>query len=93
MFRSLEKIFEEKAELNKIAQYPTNRNLKYVAIVFGIIAIVLLLIMIFGLDSFSLTVFLALRGCVGLFAILFLIFVGCYLYRVYYSFYKQKSQH
>ena len=90
MFRSLEKTYKEKTEINKIAQLPVNRKYKYIAIVFGIIAIVLLIIMIFGLDSFSLTAFIVLRGCVGLFAILFLIFVGYYLYRVYYSFYKQK---
>lgn len=91
MFRSLEKTYEEKMELNKIAQLPANRKFKYLAMAFGISTIVLLMIMILGLDSFSLIAFLVLRGCAGLLAILFMIFVGCYLYRVYYSFYKHKS--
>ena len=91
MFRSLEKVYEEKTELNKIAQLPANRKFKYLAVGFGIIAFVLSIIMIWGLDSFSFTALIVMKGCVGLFAILFLIFVGCYLYRVYYSFYKHKS--
>lgn len=90
MFRSFEKSYEEKTELKKIAQQPTNRNLKYLALLFGIIVIALLIIMILGMDSFSLTVFLVLRGCAGLCAILFIIFVALYLFRVYYIFYKQK---
>lgn len=92
MFRSLEKIYEEKEKLNKIAQLPTNKKFKYLSIAFGISALVLLIIMILGLEIFSLTVFWVLRGCVGICAILFLIFVGYYLYRVYFTYYKQKSK-
>lgn len=91
MFRSLEKTYEEKAELNKIAQSRANRKLKYVALAFAIIGIALLIIMISGLDTFSLTALMVLRGCVGLCAILFMIFVAVYLYRVYYTYFKQKS--
>lgn len=90
MFRSFEKRYEEKAALNKIAQLPTNKKFKYLAIAFGTTAVTLLIIMFLCLESFSLTTFLVLRGCVGLFAILFMIFVGCYTYRVYYIHYKQK---
>lgn len=91
MFRSLEKRYEEKAEVNKIAQSPANRKLKYAALLFGVSGIILLIIMILGLETFSLTAFLVLRGCVGLFAILFVVFVAIYWYRVYYSYFKQKS--
>ena len=93
MFRSLEKTYEEKAALNKIAQLPANRKYKYLALAFAISVIVLLIIMILVLDSISLTAFLVLRGCAGLCAILFLIFVACYVYRVYYTYYKQKANH
>ena len=92
MFRSLEMTYEEKAKLNKIAQLPAHRKFKYGAIGCGISVIILLIIMIFGLDSFSETALLVLRGCVGLFAILFMIFVGYYLYQVYYSYYKHYKQ-
>lgn len=91
MFRSLEKTYEEKAELNKIAQLPANRKLKYMALAFAVCGIALFIIMICGLDSFSLTAFLVLRGCAGLCGILFIIFVACYLYRVNYTYQKQKS--
>lgn len=93
MFRSIQKQYEEKATLHKIAQTPANRNLKYIALAFAVIGIALLIVLISGLDSFSLTAFLVLRGCVGLCAILFLIFVACYLYRVYYTYYHTKSKH
>ena len=91
MFRSFEKISKEKAERDKIAQLPANRRLKYIAWAFGICVIILLLLMIIWLDTFSVNVFLVLRGCTGLCAILFMIFVAIYLYRIHYIYFKQKS--
>ena len=93
MFRSLEKTYEEKAELNKIAQLRANRKYKYLSMAFGMGAFALLIIMIAGLDSFSSAALWAMGGCTGFMTILFLIFVGWYLYRVNYSYNKQKSQH
>ena len=93
MFRSLEKTYEEKEELNKIARLRENRIYKYLALAFATAMIALLIIMLSGLDTFSLTTFLVLRGCVGLCAILFLVFVACYLLRVYGTYYKQKANH
>lgn len=92
MFRHLRNTYVEKAALDKIAASQANRILKYIALAFALIAIVLLMIMIIWLDSFSLTTILVLRGCVGLCAIIFIIFVAIYLYRVNYSYHKQKSK-
>lgn len=90
MFRSLAKTYEEKAELNKIAKLPVNRKLKNISLAFALCGIALLITMIVGLESFSTRTLLVLRGCVGLFAILFIIGVGFYLYRVNYAYIKQK---
>lgn len=92
MFRSKEDICKEKEEKEKIAKHPANQKLKYSAIGFAISGIAILIILILGLDLFSLTTFLILRGWVGICAILFIILVACYLYRVNYNYYKQKNK-
>lgn len=92
MFRSAEDIYKETEEKRKIAQLPVNRRLKYISWFFGIAVIAILITLIIGIDSFSLTALLILRGCAGLCAILFLISVACYLYRINYTYYKQKSK-
>ena len=61
MFRHLRNTYVEKAALDKIAASPANRILKYIALAFALIAIVLLMIMIIWLDSFSLTTIFSLK--------------------------------
>lgn len=57
-------------------------RLKYAAIASIAIAIILLLINAFGLVGTSTTVLLLLRGCAGLFAIIFVVLVTILVYRV-----------
>ena len=90
MFRQLERIHKEKEELNKIAQLPANRKLKYLALFFISIGIALLIIMIIWFDDFSREAFLAMRGCAGLFAILFAIIVAIYIFRINSAYHKQR---
>lgn len=81
-----------KAELNRIARLPENRRFKYFAMAFGLSMIILLLITVLGLDSFSITTILILRGITGICAILFIIFVTVFLYRVYKAFFNHKNR-
>ena len=82
MFRKLERIHKEKEELNKIAQLPANRKLKYLALFLISIGIALLIIMIIWYDELSREALLVMRGCAGLFAIFFAIIVAIYLFRI-----------
>ena len=69
MFHRLEKINQEKEELDKIAQLPANRKLKYLAFFFIFVGVILLLIMIIRYENLSLEALLTMRGCAGLSAI------------------------
>lgn len=74
--------FEKKeAHRRELEKYP-NLRLKYAAIASIAIAIILLLINAFGLVGTSTTVLLLLRGCAGLFAIIFVVLVTILVYRV-----------
>lgn len=68
-------------ELEKYYNEKPNLRLKYAAIASIAIAIILLLINAFGLVGTSTTVLL-LRGCAGLFAIIFVVLVTILVYRV-----------
>ena len=74
---------QDKEVFDRIAQMPANRKYKYIALVFAIIGIILLIITIVGIDSFSLKTILFLRGSAAICAVFFIIFVAIYLYRVY----------
>lgn len=78
--------YHDNGEFKRISQLPANRKYRNIALAFGIAGIIILLVAIIGLNSFSLTAILFLRGCAGLCAILFIIFVAIYLYRVYKKF-------
>lgn len=69
-------------ELEKYYNEKPNLRLKYAAIASIAIAIILLLINAFGLVGTSTTVLLLLRGCAGLFAIIFVVLVAILVYRV-----------
>ena len=90
MFRRLEKINQEKEELDKIAQLPANRKLKYLAFFFIFIGITLLLIMIIWYENLSLEALLTMRGCAGLSAIFFVIIVTIYLFRINSAHHEQR---
>ena len=88
--RQLVNINKEKEELNKIAQLPANRKLKYLALFLISIGIALFIIMIIWFDELSRETFLLMRGFAGLFAIFFAIIVTIYLYRINTTYHKQK---
>lgn len=69
-------------ELEKYYNEKPNLRLKYAAIASIAIAIILLLINAFGLVGTSTTMLLLLRGCAGLFAIIFVVLVTILVYRV-----------
>ena len=82
----------DKAEFDRIGQMPSNRIYKYLALAFTIAGIILMLIAIIGIDSFSLKAILILRGCAGVCAVFFIIFVAIYLYRVYKTLFNQNPK-
>ena len=93
MFRPLEDIYKEKEDKEKIAQLSSNKKLKYLAIGTGVVTIAILIVILACYDILSLVMMLVLRGCVGLCAIIFVIIIAIYCYRlnVTYSNEKYKS--
>lgn len=70
----------------------TNLRLKYAALISIGISIILLLIMALGFVDFdNSAALLFMRGCAGLFAIIFVVLVGILVYRVNTSFFKDKA--
>ena len=90
MFRSIEDIYKEKEEKEKIAQLPSIRKLKYLALFFISIGIALILTNLIWLETFSLTVILVLRGCTGICAIIFLIIVAIYMHKIHTIYNEQR---
>lgn len=90
MFRRFEEIYKEQEEKEKIAQLSSNVKLKYFALSFISVSIVLLLIIVIWFDTLSPTVFHVLRGCAGLGAILFILVLAIYFYRINSIHNKQK---
>ena len=90
MFRSLEDIYKEKQDKERIAQQPSIKKLKYLALFFISIGIALILTNIIWLETFSTTVILVLRGCAGICAIIFLIIVGIYMHKINTIYHEQR---
>ena len=82
MANYFEKKEAHRRELEKYYNEKPNLRLKYAAIASIAIAIILLFINAFGLNRTSTTVLLLLRGCAGLFAIIFVVLVTILVYRV-----------
>lgn len=83
---------------NDFARYyatTANKCLKYVALGVIFIAIILMLVMIFFLDSLSRETLLFMRGCAGLCGIIFFIFCTILIYRVNSAYWqhRNKSEH
>ena len=90
MFRSLEDIYKEKQDKERIAQQPFIKKLKYLALFFISIGIALILTNLIWLETFSTTVILVLRGCEGICAIIFVIIVGIYMHKINTTYNKQR---
>lgn len=69
-------------EIKKIYDKPTNRKLKYCAIVAISITIALLLTMLIWMGQLSDRNILLMKGFAGLFAIIFALLYGALVYRV-----------
>lgn len=82
MGRNIQKLLQERAELNRLYTAPTNKRLKYCALVVIAITIALLLAMIIWMEDLSATSMIIMRGCAGLGAIIFVVLVGILTYRV-----------
>ena len=70
----------------------TNVRLKYAAFISIGISLILMLVMIFGLVDFdNITVLLFMRGCAGLFALIFIVLAGILVYRVNTAYFEDKA--
>ena len=79
-------------EREKYYREKTNLRLKYAALISIVISIILLLTIAFGLVDFNnVTAILLMRGCAGLFALLFVVLVGILVFRVDTSYFKDKA--
>ncbi len=79
-------------ELDKYYREKTNLRLKYAAVTSITIAIILMAIMAICLDSISAGMLLVMRGCAGLFAIIFVVLVAILVYRVNASYLRDKTR-
>lgn len=79
-------------ELDKYYREKTNLRLKYAAVTSITIAIILMAIMAICLDSISARMLLVMRGCAGLFAIIFVVLVAILVYRVNASYLRDKTR-
>ncbi len=79
-------------EREKYYREKTNIRLKYAAMISIGISIILLLTMAFGFVDFNdTTTLLFMRGCAGLFALIFVVLAGILVYRVNVSYFKDKA--
>ena len=78
-------------EREKYYREKTNTRLKYVALISIGISIILLLTMAFGfVDYNNTTAILFMRGCAGLFVLIFVVLVAIIVYRVNISYFNDK---
>lgn len=88
--------FENKEKLQQELQpyyrEKTNLRLKYAALISLSISIILLLAMAFGvIDKSHPSLWLLMRGCAGLFALIFVILIGILVYRVNTAYFRAKA--
>ncbi len=79
-------------ELDKYYREKTNLRLKYAAVTSITIAIILMTVMAICIDSISAKMLLFMRGCAGLFAIIFVVLVAILVYRVNASYLRDKTR-
>lgn len=78
-------------EQEKYYREKTNTRLKYAALISIGISIILLLTTAFGfVDYNNTTAILFMRGCAGLFALIFVVLVAIIVYRVNVSYFNDK---
>lgn len=72
----------DREELKKLYNKPTNLRLKHIALCVIGAAIAILISMILLVDKVSWQLWYFMRGCVGVLAIIFVIIVTAFVYRV-----------
>lgn len=75
--------FGSRDDVKKYSDTPINRKIKHWAYVFAAGMIVGLLVTIFMLNVLSHVVILIIKGCVGLFAICFVVLIAVLYYRIH----------
>ena len=87
--------FERKQEMeNALKNYSNDKlskRLKHWAFVSIALCIILLILTIVLIHILSATLLLLIRGFVGLFAIIFVILMAIFLYRVHHSYWKDRN--
>lgn len=84
----MERQKKEYKSLKELYNTPANLRLKYIAIAIGVIIPILLMSTIFW-PNIPIKLYMFLRGCAGLCAIVFVIIVGILVYRVNSAYIKQ----
>lgn len=80
--RLLQNNIKMKVEADKIGKEPKNARLKYLAIGFISMGLILELIILIWIDRLSYTTILWIQGFVGICAIMCVIFISVFLFRV-----------
>lgn len=91
MANYFEKKEEQRRELEKYYREKSNRRLKYAALASISVSIILLLIMAFRVADIPTAVMLFMRGCAGLFALVFVVLVAILVYSVNVSYFRDKA--
>lgn len=78
----IEKIMEEREDMNNLYHAPKYRKLKYWALAIITTVILLLFATIIWMEELTPNALLIIRGCAGLGALIFVVLVGVLTYRV-----------
>lgn len=81
MDKYLNKYLQDREKMNQLYNAPRYRTLKYAALVFIAVAIILLLCTAFWIDNISPKAMLIMRGCAGLCAITFVALITITTYK------------
>ncbi len=92
LHRQVERRKQEKAEIKRISNTPTNRWLKYFTMALLVMSALSLMSIAIWLDDMPDRTMLFLRGCAGLFAILGIIIYAILMFRVNSAYQKLKDK-
>ncbi len=81
MTNAMKKYLQEREELNRQYNSPEYKRLKWAALAFISITIILLAVMALCLEHISPVAMLIMRGCAGVCALMFVVLVGILSYK------------
>lgn len=79
---------DRNSKIAKLAREPKNRRWYYMAVFFLGTAMVLLFSMLIWFEKIPIRTMLFMRGCVGLCAIISVVFAAIFFYKVYREYHK-----